>query len=304
MTNTKEKSVVTRPGNRPAGLVLGFASMLVLMGFISLVGSLGMQETQRRAESIVNERMAKMQLAISMRAAARERTVLMQRMLLLDDPFARDDIYMRFNGLRAIFLKSRTDVLLGPLEPYEKELLNQQGAVTTIAEPIQEQIVDLVNREDFAEAKSQLIEQAIPLQEQVLSYLTEFYEYQRKAADQAIIESKKDNEAARYWMLVLSLLAGLLGLIIAAVVAKRSSQANAVRESYLTQIQLANQAKSSFLANMSHEIRTPLTAIIGFAEANLNTRQTEQERTEATKTIVRCGRHLLQIINDSSFGVQ
>lgn len=60
----------------------------------------------------------------------------------------------------------------------------------------------------------------------------------------------------------------------------------------------ANMAKSSFLANMSHEIRTPLTSIIGFAESCLESNQSMRERYEATSTIIRCGNHLLNIINE------
>jgi len=60
----------------------------------------------------------------------------------------------------------------------------------------------------------------------------------------------------------------------------------------------ANIAKSSFLANMSHEIRTPLTAIIGFSESLLDTSQSMSERVDSINTVVRSGKHLLQIIND------
>lgn len=60
----------------------------------------------------------------------------------------------------------------------------------------------------------------------------------------------------------------------------------------------ANTAKSTFLANMSHEIRTPLTAIIGFSESLLDTSQTMPERVESINTIIRSGKHLMQIIND------
>ena len=60
----------------------------------------------------------------------------------------------------------------------------------------------------------------------------------------------------------------------------------------------ANTAKSSFLANMSHEIRTPLTAIIGFSESLLDTGQTMPDRVESIHTIIRSGKHLMQIIND------
>lgn len=60
----------------------------------------------------------------------------------------------------------------------------------------------------------------------------------------------------------------------------------------------ANTAKSTFLANMSHEIRTPLTAIIGFSESLLDTSQTMPERVTSINTIIRSGKHLMQIIND------
>lgn len=60
----------------------------------------------------------------------------------------------------------------------------------------------------------------------------------------------------------------------------------------------ANKSKSAFLANMSHEMRTPLTAIIGFSESLLDEQQSNEQRQDATQTVIRAGRHLLQIIND------
>ncbi|MBE0510394.1 MAG: response regulator [Chromatiales bacterium] len=60
----------------------------------------------------------------------------------------------------------------------------------------------------------------------------------------------------------------------------------------------ANRSKSAFLANMSHEIRTPLTAIIGFSESLLHTKQSIPERIDAIRTIIRSGNHLLNIISD------
>ncbi|MDO9356174.1 MAG: ATP-binding protein, partial [Solirubrobacteraceae bacterium] len=60
----------------------------------------------------------------------------------------------------------------------------------------------------------------------------------------------------------------------------------------------ASQSKSSFLANMSHEIRTPLTSIIGFAELLQDARVPAAEKDDAARTIVRNGRHLLEVIND------
>lgn len=60
----------------------------------------------------------------------------------------------------------------------------------------------------------------------------------------------------------------------------------------------SNQAKSTFLANMSHEIRTPLTAIIGFSESLLDKNTKCSDQIESINTVIRCGKHLMQIIND------
>jgi PAS domain S-box-containing protein len=60
----------------------------------------------------------------------------------------------------------------------------------------------------------------------------------------------------------------------------------------------ASNSKSTFLANMSHEIRSPLTAIIGFSEMLTDRHTTMADRVDASNTIIKAGKHLLQIIND------
>jgi signal transduction histidine kinase/ActR/RegA family two-component response regulator len=280
------------------GLVFGFGAMLALMVFITVVGFLGMDKIRRHAESIVSDRMAKMQLVVQMRAAARERTLILNRMIVLNDPFERDDEYMRFNAQGAQFARARIALLNSSLSGRERELLDEQGAISGKAVPLQNQVVDLVAQDEMQPAQRLLVEQAIPLQDRVLKRLTELYEYEQQEANRAVIEADQANREARLWMLALSVAAGVIGIIVAVVVGRRTSQANREREKYVREIKRANEAKSAFLANMSHEIRTPLTAIIGFAEASLDADQSQQERMNAFRTIVRSGKHLLQIIND------
>lgn len=65
----------------------------------------------------------------------------------------------------------------------------------------------------------------------------------------------------------------------------------------LDQAETANRAKSLFLANMSHEIRNPMNGILGTAEY-LKSTELSPEDKDAISTIVRCGEHLLGLIDD------
>ncbi|WP_144821037.1 response regulator [Marinobacter piscensis] len=58
------------------------------------------------------------------------------------------------------------------------------------------------------------------------------------------------------------------------------------------------EAKSQFLANMSHEIRTPLAAIIGYGENLIDPDLDDNEKHNSAETVVRSGRHLLDLVND------
>ena len=59
----------------------------------------------------------------------------------------------------------------------------------------------------------------------------------------------------------------------------------------------ANAAKSEFLSRMSHELRTPLNAVLGFAQLMNAGSPTEEDR-ESIESILKAGRHLLQLINE------
>ncbi|MEK6748367.1 MAG: response regulator [Pseudomonadota bacterium] len=268
--------------------------MLTLIAIIVVVDVLYMRHIQRTGELIVQNRLEKITLVESMKSVARERTIILQRMMMIDDPFENDQLNLRFAYNGAKFSELRSLLLNKDLSDEEKYLLAQQGNVSTIAVPLQNDIVDLISAGRHAQAIRAQLESAVPLQDEVLKYLSALLLYQTNLAKASIAQTRLVYKQGLTAMIVMTIVAFFVTFILAYFLRKITRE----RSDYLTQLAAANRAKSSFLAKMSHEIRTPLTAIIGFAEASLDSGQTMDERIKALKIIKKSGLHLLQIIND------
>ena len=268
--------------------------MTVLLGAIVSVGIVGMLHIQSASEQIVQDRVEKIRLVQAMGVAARERTVLLQRMILVNDPFERDQLSLDFNIYGSRFANARIALLEKDLSDGEKAILGRQGRTSGVAVRIQNEVVDLIAVEDIEQAKTLLTQQAMPLQDKVLAALSELMNYQIAAAHDSVIQTRLAFEGGRSITIAMSGCAAGIAMYLVWLVSKAARQ----RREYFEQMQTANRAKSSFLAKMSHEMRTPLTAIIGFAEVSLGSKQTMDERINALRIIQQSGNHLLHIIND------
>ena len=199
-------------------LAAGFVVMLVLMLFITLVGLRQMSGAQQRLDHITAHHMEKTRLVTGMRNAARERTVNLQKMILLTDAFDRDEQWLQFNEHAGEFARLRSQLRDLGLTPEEEELLARQGGLTSVAVPLQERVVQLVRNERHAEAHRLLVRQAIPAQDRVLAVLGDLYELQERRAQEAVSQVRGEYHRASAWMLFLYMMALALGVVVAATV--------------------------------------------------------------------------------------
>lgn len=203
-------------------VALGFALVVVLMVSLLLIGVRMVENSQQRLDELVHVNNLKIELVSEMRYAARERTINLYRMLLLDDPFEQDEEWMQFNSFGGQFVTARQAILELPLSPVETRLLELQQSLTAQVAPAQREVAHLISSGDRNAARSLLMESIMPGQDRTFTVLTELVEYQKNLASTATKETRAEFD--RTLLLMLALAAGfiLVTLVIARYVQRQA----------------------------------------------------------------------------------
>lgn len=290
-------------------IVAGFLAMIALQACVMWVWHISEDQHVQRLSRIANEQ-HEQQLIFAIRDAAHKRALSLFRMAELEDQFDRDREYMQFEQYANDFVQAR-DELVAYQESskrqndHEQPLWGSVRAAVAQAAKVQGQVAEMLRTGRDSQAHQLLRYSVITAQESVMNSLTAMLD----AADDAVQQDLEREKVSSNSMsvLVFTFAGGALFVAIAigVYVMVRTGRAERVlvdqsehMEKLKDLAESSSRAKSAFLANMSHEIRTPLTAIIGFSELLLDTNTSPADRLSATQTVIRCGKHLLQVIND------
>ena len=149
----------------------------------------------------------------------------LQRLLLAEDPFDRDNLWMRFIGQASEFAQARGALLTLALSDEERALLRHQSELTALAVPIQERVVRLIWDGRHVAAQRLLVDEAIPAQDRVLEQLKQLYRMQEQEAAEAASQFTRDSERARQWLLAIAGAILVITLTIAMLVVRQTRRA-------------------------------------------------------------------------------
>ena len=196
-------------------LIIGaFVTLTVLIAAQTVNSIYQLSQTQARINTIVELHNRKIDTITSTQVAAHMRTDRLLRMVVENDPFNRDELFLEFN--RAGFLVGSGRVKLREigLTPEEQDNYNRQTAVIQKIEAAQEQVTDLITADKTDAARDVLAKQAVPVQEELNVLLAELRVMVQAANDKALVETRIAYQRSLLITLVSGGAATLLGIVL------------------------------------------------------------------------------------------
>ena len=209
-------------------LTLGMFVILIAMAIVMTIALDRMKSNIDRMNTVVHIQSSKTALVTQMVSSARERTLIMLRMLVSHDPFVRDELMLDFNSQGAKFVQSRMSLLEMELSIREKELLDMQGKMTADIVPLQRDIVDMILEDRHNENVHSLFDIATPKQDLVLDALSSLLSVQQKSADEALKEAGKEYQAAIIMLGLLALSVFIVCVMIAIYVIRHTTHSRSL----------------------------------------------------------------------------
>ena len=229
----------------------GFLAVILLMMAVVYVGFKQMSAINNNIEIIVNQYNAKTSYITTMYTAARERAIVLLRMLDMDDPFERDEANLYFNVLATRYAVARIELSKLEFDEQEKIYANEQLQFVQHAMPQLESAISLLMEDRTEEARRLLLDSAIPAQDEVLKQLSRMMAYQEKAAKRSLADTRRTHERAVEQISLLALGALLLSIAIAWFVI---SYATRTKEAIFAQVALESIGDAVITTDASGKI--------------------------------------------------
>jgi len=200
---------------------LGFTVSLLLMLAVIGLGVTQMSHLNTELENVVSVNNVKTRLASRMRDAIRDRQMLMHNIVVSIDPWEKNALFMQFQEYGERYSKDRRQLgsMLSTLD--EKLLMNELDGLTAINQPVMFRVIEAALDENNYGALTLLQEEAIPLQNRLVTALDNMTSLQREVNEAALGKTFAAYQATRNLMLVLGIFATLLATLVAVLVSRR-----------------------------------------------------------------------------------
>lgn len=196
-------------------ITTAFFVIIAILVTITLSGLYRIESVVAQFDTVIDTHNAEIEIMHKIIKLARERSLLLQSMLLSRDPFAWDEQQMKLSSYSQLYSQLRKKLNRLELTENDQRLLEQQRQQTAKTGAIQTVISQHILDEEYEKARKLFFEQMIPNQALAIEYMEQFVNQQR----QHIIQEQNTtrNQVGYYKELMWFLL--FLGVIVSIVIA-------------------------------------------------------------------------------------
>lgn len=205
-------------------LVMAVLVIFLALAYLLYSGYADVKNTYNRTVETIIEQQLKQQLLTNMANVARDRSLLLLKMLAEDDVFELDELNQEFGRRARNYILSRQKLISLQLNEVEKELLAKQDVLASVNQKLQRRIADLFLQGEREQAKILLFEQAIPRQNQVLRQINLTIDEYNKKTLLFIDDVKKVFQHSSRNFLLLGGLLLIASLVVIGVIMTRVSR--------------------------------------------------------------------------------
>ncbi|MGM0595329.1 MAG: diguanylate cyclase domain-containing protein [Pseudomonadota bacterium] len=208
----------------------GFLLLLLLIGVLGAFGITQLRAVQESLQTVVTEQNRKVNLVTDMQVYGYHRSDSLYSMVLLKDPFERDEVYMqRYNPAGFEVGNVRVAYQNLGLSTEEQEIFDRQTVLVEEVVELQDRMVDLLNADEYEQARVLMLERVMPLQEAINLTFDEFRQIQKAANRKAMDEAEQAYLFTRNVFMAIGFGIMVLGVVIAlAVYRKTENQAKTI----------------------------------------------------------------------------
>ena len=231
------------------GLKVGFSIVLTLLMALVAIGLYSTERIDRHLKSIVKHSIVKAGLANAMQTALRERAISMHSIAVMEDPFEKDEEFLRFNQFGGKFITARKKFDELPLSPTEAATLKRLREATFRTQPLVTAVVEkalaATTNEEKLDVSRSINTDAIANQKRITTELDYLMQLQETAIADGGLRAHEAYEEGRRLLLGIGVLAAVLGFVVAYLAIR-----NATRQAD----QLQHQALFDDLSNLPNRV--------------------------------------------------
>lgn len=209
--------------------VIGFISIIILLVAFIIIWHNTILDSTERLQRIADDQL-ETTLLTTMRDATHRRAISLARMNAMDDPFDRDEEFLKIREMGTTFLKARDKLWARPMSKQEELAWETARKRATEGGMSQQRVLTLIQDDQIDEAKKVFIKDVVPLQDNFVNSITEILDMKRKEVERELTEAAKHNEDAYRFIGLLASVAFILSIFMVVVIRRTNKTETALVE--------------------------------------------------------------------------